>query len=69
MARFAPSLIAALSVASPAAAHPGHGIPAEAWSLAHSLTEPLHVVPALAVMVAAAFAAALLRRRRAAGRT
>ena len=64
MPRFAPALFATLWVASPAAAHPGHGIPAEAWGLAHTLTEPLHVVPALAVMLAAGLAAALLRRRR-----
>lgn len=58
-----------LSFASSAVAHPGHGDPGQAWSLAHYLGEPLHVVSALVVLVAAGGAAALLRRRRAATRS
>jgi len=48
-------------LADGALAHPGHGVaPAASWL--HGL-EPIHLAPAFAVLLAAAFA---LRRRRAA---
>jgi hypothetical protein len=64
MPRFAPALFAALWVAGPAAAHPGHGIPAEAWSAAHLLGEPLHVLLPLAALIGAGIATTLARRFR-----
>lgn len=44
--------------ATSASAHPGHGVPGSGFSLAHHLTEPLHVfmiVGTLAVLGASSF--------------
>ncbi len=36
--------VACMLVATSASAHPGHGVPDSGFSLAHHLTEPLHVL-------------------------
>ena len=68
MTRFGAVIAATLCIGSTAAAHPGHGAPVEAWSLAHHLIEPIHVVPMLLVLVVAGSIASLLRHRRGAVR-
>ena len=39
------SFTAALVLASPAAAHPGHGLGGGSYHWLHYLTDPLHVAP------------------------
>ena len=53
----------ALSFASAAGAHPGHGLDGFASSALHYLTEPVHVAP----LALAALALGLLLRRRGRG--
>lgn len=55
--------IASFAVASAAAAHPGHGRAGDAYGLQHYLTEPVHVLGGLALLLGAALAAACLSRR------
>jgi hypothetical protein len=57
---------AALGVASTAAAHPGHGLAGGSADWLHSLSDPLHVAPA--VLVGLALGLVWQRRRRAAVR-
>jgi hypothetical protein len=56
--------ITALTVSSPASAHPGHGLAGGSYSLSHYVSEPLHLLGGLVVVAAFAAGAALLRRRR-----
>jgi hypothetical protein len=56
--------ITALTVSSPASAHPGHGLGGGSYSLLHYVTEPLHLLGGLVVVAAFASGAALLRGRR-----
>lgn len=60
-----PVLVAftSLTIASPALAHPGHGVPGEGYSLLHYLTEPVHVASGLAALVLAIATTSFLRRR------
>ena len=51
-------------VAAGAAAHPGHGAAGQGETLAHYLGEPLHVIGALAALLAAAATARSLGRQR-----
>jgi hypothetical protein len=53
--------ITALTVSSPASAHPGHGLGGGSYSLLHYVTEPLHLLGGLAVVAAFVLGAALLR--------
>ena len=57
------SAVAALALASPAAAHPGHGLGGGSTHWLHYLSDPLHVAP-LAVGVLAL--ALVVRARRSA---
>ncbi len=62
-------LVACMLFATSASAHPGHGVPGSGFSLAHHLTEPLHVfiiVGTLAVLGALTWG--LTRRHRSAAR-
>ena len=59
--RGASSLMAAVLVPATAWAHPGHGVGGGDWSLRHYLTEPEHVLPALALFIAVAVAWRFLR--------
>jgi len=47
---------AALSLASAAAAHPGHGLDGGSSHWLHYLSDPLHVAPLAAVVIAGALA-------------
>ena len=59
------SFVALLAFASPAAAHPGHGLGGGSTSWLHYLTEPVHVAPwALLALGALSF----VRGRRSVGR-
>jgi len=55
-------LTASLLAASPALAHPGHGV-TEGDSAVHYLLEPLHVGPVLLVIAAGVTTALWLKRR------
>jgi len=59
-------LLVALVVATPAAAHEGHGEPALQHTAWHWLLEPAHLPLTLAAAVLTVAAAWALRRRRAA---
>ena len=61
--RRACSLMSALLAPATAWAHPGHGVGGGDWSLRHYLTEPEHVLPALALFLAVVMAWRLLRGR------
>jgi len=59
-------VIAILLLASTAAAHPGHGVAGESFSLAHYWAEPIHALGALGVLVivvASAYAVRHVPRR------
>jgi len=59
---FGPLAVSALPVV--AWAHPGHGAGGGSDSLLHYLTEPLHVVVGLGVLIAGIASLAVLRRER-----
>ena len=62
---FACMLVACMLVATSASAHPGHGVPGSGFSLAHHLTEPLHVLMIVGTLVAlGALSFRLARRHR-----
>jgi hypothetical protein len=61
MLRQAIMVIAILLLVSTAAAHPGHGEAGEGFSLAHYLTEPIHALGALGVLVIVAASAYAVR--------
>lgn len=50
-------------LASAASAHPGHGRPGEGTSLLHYLTEPVHVVGIVALLLSFVSGVAILRGR------
>ena len=56
--------VLAIGVASVASAHPGHGPDGGAFSVAHYLTEPLHVLGAVSLLAGAVAGSWLLRSRR-----
>jgi len=52
----------AIAVASVASAHPGHGPDGGSFSVAHTLTEPLHVLGVVSLLVGVVAGGWLLRR-------
>jgi hypothetical protein len=54
--------IASFAVATAASAHPGHGRPGDPFSLQHYLTEPVHVLGGLALLLAASLVTVCLSR-------
>lgn len=67
MSKLAPVILTIVLMSSAAGAHPGHGEPGQGSSLAHYLTEPVHVLAALASVLFVLAAARSLRQRRGAG--
>jgi len=63
MRRFSLIVLATLSAVRIAAAHPGHGDPGRGFSPAHHLTEPLHILAALAFVAGVLAMARFVRRR------
>ena len=61
------TVAAALLLASPAAAHPGHGLGGGSYHWLHYLTDPLHVAPF--ALAALALVLVIRARRRARART
>jgi hypothetical protein len=55
-----------IAMALPASAHPGHGPDGGAYSLAHHLSEPVHVAGILALLVVVGGCVWLAERRRSA---
>ncbi len=64
MLKLALIAIATNLVSRAAGAHPGHGDPGQGLSLAHYLTEPIHVLGALAVIGLLLASARVLHQRR-----
>ena len=56
---------AALLLASPAVAHPGHGLGGGSYHWLHYLTDPIHVAPFALAALALLFAVRARRRARA----
>ena len=60
------SFVALLALASPALAHPGHGLGGGSTSWLHYLTEPVHVAPWVLLALGAS---SFVRGRRGVGRS
>ncbi len=63
MLKFALIAIASLGTPPAAVVHPGHGKPGDGFSLVHYLTEPVHLLGVVALVLVVVLATAFLRRR------
>lgn len=64
MSKLALPIVSIVLLASAAVAHPGHGEAGQGLTAAHHLTEPVHILAAVTLLVIACAGAALMRARR-----